>query len=214
MRPSVMLLDEPLSNLDARLRHRLRGDLRELQVRLGLTSVYVTHDQEEALALADRIAMMQHGRIVQVGGPNEIYAKPLSASIADFLGVGNILPVTVVDSTGVQITDSDITLRVAPYAGSAELRACIRGEDIAVGDDITDGMNILEGRLLTKEFLGASASYRVALAGGAELGVIGNKHRQLVANLGDAVRVGIPPEAVQVLPHDVAAPPARSDLAA
>jgi iron(III) transport system ATP-binding protein len=214
MRPSVMLLDEPLSNLDARLRHRLRGDLRELQVRLGLTSVYVTHDQEEALALADRIAMMQHGRIVQVGGPNEIYAKPLSASIADFLGVGNILPVTPVDATGVQITDSDITLRVAPYAASPDLRACIRGEDIVLGDDVTDGMNVLEGTLLTKEFLGASATYRVAVADGAELGIIGNKHRQLVANPGDAVRVGIPSDAVQVLPHDVTPTDPRVDLAA
>jgi iron(III) transport system ATP-binding protein len=183
-------------------------------VRLGLTSVYVTHDQEEALALADRIAMMQHGRIVQVGAPNEIYAKPLSASIADFLGVGNILPVTAVDSTGVHITDSDIALRVAPYAGSVELRACIRGEDIVLGDDITDGMNILEGKLLTKEFLGATATYRVALAGGAELGIIGSKHRQLVAGLGEAVRVGIPSDAVQVLPHDVAPPPSDTELAA
>jgi iron(III) transport system ATP-binding protein len=83
-----------------------------------------------------------------------------------------------------------------------------------MGDDITDGMNVLEGKLLTKEFLGASATYRVALAGGAELGIIGNKHRQLVANLGDAVRVGIPSDAVQVLPHDVAPPPSRADLAA
>jgi iron(III) transport system ATP-binding protein len=214
MAPSVMLLDEPLSNLDARLRHRLRGDLRELQVRLGLTSVYVTHDQEEALALADRIAMMQHGRIVQVGGPHEIYAKPRSASIADFLGVGNILPVTPADATAVTITGSDVTLRVEPYTVADDLKACIRGEDIALADDIADGMNVLEGRLLTKEFLGASATYRVALRGGAELDVIGGKHRQLDARPGDTVRVGIPADAVQVLPHDVAPPSSRPELAA
>ncbi|PJK23995.1 ABC transporter ATP-binding protein [Mycolicibacterium goodii] len=203
MEPSVMLLDEPLSNLDARLRHRLRGDLRELQTRLGLTSVYVTHDQEEALALADRIAMMQHGRIVQIGRPNEIYAKPLSASIADFLGVGNILPVQALDSTGVRIADSAVTLSVAPYDGAGELKACIRGEDIAVGDDVEPGMNVLEGKLLTKEFLGASATYRVAIADTAELEIIGGKHRQLTAAPGDTVRIGIPADAVQVLPHEV-----------
>jgi iron(III) transport system ATP-binding protein len=209
-----MLLDEPLSNLDARLRHRLRGDLRELQTRLGLTSVYVTHDQEEALALADRIAMMQHGRIVQVGAPNEIYAKPLSASIADFLGVGNIIAVEAIDSTGVRIPDTDVTLSVAPYDGAGELKACIRGEDIAVGDDIAAGMNVFEGRLLTKEFLGASAKYRVAIAGSAELEIIGSKHRQLTAASGDAVRVGIPADAVQVLPQDVQQSPAKVKAAA
>lgn len=203
MQPSVMLLDEPLSNLDARLRHRLRGDLRELQTRLGLTSVYVTHDQEEALALADRIAMMQHGRIVQIGRPNEIYAKPMSASIADFLGVGNILPVEALGPSGVRIAETGVMLSVAPYDGAGELKACIRGEDIAIGDDIAAGMNVLEGKLLTKEFLGASATYRVAIAEGAELDIIGSKHRQLCAEPGDTVRVGIPADAVQVLPTDV-----------
>lgn len=205
MQPSVMLLDEPLSNLDARLRHRLRGDLRELQTRLGLTSVYVTHDQEEALALADRIAMMQHGRIVQIGRPNEIYAKPLSASIADFLGVGNIVAVQALDSTGGRITGSAVTLNVAPYGDAEELKACIRGEDIAVGDDVEPGMNVLEGRLLAKEFLGASATYRVAVADNAELEIIGGKHRQLAAAPGDTVRIGIPADAIQVLPETVKA---------
>ncbi|OCB53087.1 ABC transporter ATP-binding protein [Mycobacterium vulneris] len=210
MQPSVMLLDEPLSNLDARLRHRLRGDLRELQTRLGLTSVYVTHDQEEALALADRIAMMQHGRIVQIGRPNEIYAKPLSASIADFLGVSNILPVEAIDSTGVRVSDSGLSLSVAPYDGAGDLKACIRGEDIAVGDDVTSGMNVLEARLLTKEFLGASATYRVALTDTAELEIIGSKHRQLDAAPGDTVRIGIPADVVQVLPKDVGPTAERS----
>ncbi|MGH3640686.1 MAG: ABC transporter ATP-binding protein [Mycobacterium sp.] len=214
MRPSVMLLDEPLSNLDARLRHRLRGDLRELQVRLGLTSVYVTHDQEEALALADRIAMMQHGRIVQIGGPNEIYAKPLSASIADFLGVGNIIAVDAIDATGVRITGTDVTLNVEPFSTGPDLKACIRGEDIVVGDDVAAHMNTLEGRLLAKEFLGASATYRLALNGGAEIEVIGSKHRQLHAAVGDSVRVGIPVDAVQVLPHDVSSPAIREEAAA
>ena len=84
------MLDEPLSNLDARLRDQLRMELREIQLHLGLTTVYVTHDQQEAFALADRIALMQGGRIVQIGGPTDIYDSPRSASIAHFLGVSNI----------------------------------------------------------------------------------------------------------------------------
>lgn len=100
MRPSVLLLDEPLSNLDARLRDRLRVELREIQQRLNLTCVYVTHDQSEALALADRIALMQNGRIVQTDRPERIYDTPSSASIADFLGVSNIFPCTEIGSRG------------------------------------------------------------------------------------------------------------------
>jgi len=206
MQPSVMLLDEPLSNLDARLRHRLRGDLRELQTRLGLTSVYVTHDQEEALALADRIAMMQQGRIVQISAPDEIYARPVSASVADFLGVGNILPVEPVDATGVRVAGTAVTLRVPEYARDRELRACIRSEDMALGDDVAPGMQTVEGRLLAREFLGATATYRIAIGEGVELQVMGGKHRQLQGRPGDAVRVGVPVEAVQVLPVDVVHP--------
>ncbi|RWR25182.1 ABC transporter ATP-binding protein [Agrococcus lahaulensis] len=202
MQPSIMLLDEPLSNLDARLRHRLRGDLRELQQRLGLTSVYVTHDQEEALALADRIAMMQHGRIVQIGAPDEIYSRPRSASIADFLGVGNILEVEPIDPTHVRLAGSDVVLQVPEYARASALRACIRGEDILVADERPDG-NILTGHVVTREFLGASAIYRVELAGGAHLEVYGSKHRPLHGGEGQQVRLSIAVDAIQVLPLDV-----------
>lgn len=202
MQPSIMLLDEPLSNLDARLRHRLRGDLRELQQRLGLTSVYVTHDQEEALALADRIAMMQHGRIVQIGTPDEIYGRPRSASIADFLGVGNILEVEAIDATHVKLAGSDITLRVPAYDRAPQLRAAIRGEDILMAEDRPDG-NIVTGHVLTREFLGASAIYRVELAPGVHVEVYGSKHRPLRSGEGQEVRLSIAVDAIQVLPLDV-----------
>jgi iron(III) transport system ATP-binding protein len=104
MRPSVLLLDEPLSNLDARLRERLRMELRELQLRLALTTVYVTHDQAEAFALADRIALMQKGRIVQIGTPEQIYKNPVCASVADFLGVGNIFSCTAGERGAMQLS--------------------------------------------------------------------------------------------------------------
>ncbi|GEK79096.1 ABC transporter ATP-binding protein [Agrococcus baldri] len=210
MQPSIMLLDEPLSNLDARLRHRLRGDLRELQQQLGLTSVYVTHDQEEALALADRIAMMQHGRIVQIGAPDEIYNRPRSASIADFLGVGNIIEVEPVDATHVRVAGSELTLQVPAYERAPELRACIRGEDILVAEDATGG-NEITATVVTREFLGASAIYRVELPGGAQLEVYGSKHRPLHAGAGQEVRLRIAVDAIQVLPLDVDDSP-RADV--
>ncbi|MCW4460012.1 ABC transporter ATP-binding protein [Microbacterium sp. MPKO10] len=204
MEPSVMLLDEPLSNLDARLRQRLRGDLRELQTRLGLTSIYVTHDQEEALALADRIAMMQFGRIVQIGTPSEIYARPLSASIADFLGVTNNIPVTALDSSMVQLVDSDVRLRVDGFEYADALRACIRAEDIVIGDDAASSSeNVVLGEIVTTEFHGATASYRVRVKGGVELNVLGTKHHATGLRPGDDVSLGIPSAAIQVIPLDV-----------
>ncbi|MFD2757361.1 ABC transporter ATP-binding protein [Gulosibacter faecalis] len=209
MQPSVMLLDEPLSNLDARLRTRLRADLRELQQRLGLTSIYVTHDQEEALALADRIAMMQFGRIVQIGSPREIYAKPRSASIADFLGVSNVLEVEQLDSTMVRISGTDVVLQVPEYARIDEVRACIRAEDIELGGG-TPGANQLKGRITTREFLGPTAVYRIQIGPDVQLEVTGSK-RQLLSQIeGDEVDLSIDVEAIQVLPVDVDEP--RADV--
>jgi iron(III) transport system ATP-binding protein len=204
MQPSVMLLDEPLSNLDARLRHRLRGDLRDLQHRLGLTSVYVTHDQEEALALADHIAMMQFGRIVQLGRPDEIYGRPLSASIADFLGVANILPVEAAGPGAVALTGTGIQLQVNGYVPSRELRACVRAEDILLADDApTDAPNTIEGTIATREFLGATATFRIRVSDGVELSVMGTKQQANRVSEGDRIRVHLPIDAVQVLPLEV-----------
>src|SRR5690606_10534552 len=130
MRPSVLLLDEPLSNLDARLRDRLRIELRGIQQRLGLTAGSGTHGPPAALALADKIALMQHGRIVQIGSPDEIYTRPATASAADFLGVGNIFPSTV---TGGVVTvegfDGGMRVGTMPEVNSEDLRACVRSED-------------------------------------------------------------------------------------
>ncbi|WP_432561709.1 ABC transporter ATP-binding protein [Kineococcus sp. SYSU DK003] len=209
MQPSVMLLDEPLSNLDARLRHRLRSDLRALQVRLGLTSVYVTHDQEEALALADRIAVMQFGRIVQFGRPQDLYARPASASIADFLGVGNILPVEPLGGDTVRVTGSGIGLRAgAPGVGAPgarDLRACIRAEDVLLGEEVVhgDGLNTFRGTVVSEEFQGATATHRIRLDDGCELTVFGSKRRRVERGADGLVDVAVPAEAVQVLPLDV-----------
>ncbi|UVC10817.1 ABC transporter ATP-binding protein [Rhizobium sp. TH2] len=102
LEPQVLLLDEPLSNLDARLRRRVRTEIRELQQRLGFTAVYVTHDQDEALAVSDRVVIMKDGEIAQVGTPRELYETPTSAFIADFMGEANVVDCEVLSSEGGQ----------------------------------------------------------------------------------------------------------------
>jgi iron(III) transport system ATP-binding protein len=108
LEPQVLLFDEPLSNLDAKLRRRMREDIRELQLSLGLTSVYVTHDQEEALAVSDRIIVMNKGRVAQVGTPLELYGTPRDSFVADFIGGANLIPCEIVGRT----SDKQITLRL------------------------------------------------------------------------------------------------------
>lgn len=107
LEPQVLLLDEPLSNLDARLRRKVRTDIRELQQRLGFTAVYVTHDQDEALAVSDRIIIMKDGEVAQSGAPRDLYEAPASAFIADFMGEANVIPCEVV---GIDGADADIRI--------------------------------------------------------------------------------------------------------
>ena len=127
--PSVLLMDEPLSNLDAKLRVQMRSIIKKLQRRLGITTIYVTHDQEEALAISDRIAVMNQGRVMQVGTPSEIYAKPENPFVAGFIGVSNFLNCDVTKCEGgmakVSIKgelDIDVPVRKS-YTGKAQLSA-------------------------------------------------------------------------------------------
>ncbi|WP_375001209.1 ABC transporter ATP-binding protein [Aeromicrobium sp. CTD01-1L150] len=206
MEPSVLLLDEPLSNLDARLRDRLRLELRELQQRLGLTSIYVTHDQEEALALADRIALMQFGRIVQVGPPHEIYENPASASIADFLGVNNILPAKRLGASSVTVEGFDRALRTHDVpTHSGELRACFRAEDIQVSAAATPYDDGFDGTVVSAGFQGATIRYLIRTTQGAELNAVTSKRDGALLRPDDAVSLRVEPDAIQVLPVEVEA---------
>ena len=124
VRPACLLLDEPLSNLDTRLRHQMRGEIRRICRTTGLTTVYVTHDQKEALSIADRIAIMSAGKVVQVGTPAELYARPASAFVAEFLGQSNLIPGRIVE-------------RIAPGAGAAGERVRVEtalGSLVALAD--------------------------------------------------------------------------------
>jgi iron(III) transport system ATP-binding protein len=169
--PQVLLLDEPLSNLDAKLRLRARGWLRELQTRLKLTTLYVTHDQDEALALSDRIAVMSAGRIVQLGTPRQIYREPENAFIADFVGHSNILagaPLRHADgSFGVTLADRQtLSLAEAPAgAPTPTLQVAIRPEHVVLraAGTATPAVNVLHGRILQRDFLGTRFEYLIAI---------------------------------------------------
>jgi ABC-type Fe3+/spermidine/putrescine transport system ATPase subunit len=173
IRPEVLLLDEPLSNLDAKLRVDMRGEIRELQQRLNITTVYVTHDQEEALAVSQRIAVMQAGRIEQLGGPREIYHRPVSLFVARFMGMTNVLPGIVTGREGVQahVRVGAVELVVADAAArqSEAVTLCLRPEAlriIAPGTVSAPGEARLEGMVTNAEFLGALTRLDLELPGG------------------------------------------------
>ncbi|MFN4001871.1 ABC transporter ATP-binding protein [Microcella sp.] len=182
-RPRVLLLDEPLSALDAKVRVQLREQIRGIQTELGITTVFVTHDQEEALAVADRVAVMRAGRIEQIGTPEELYARPASAFVADFVGLSNRMPGTVVDGS-VAVGAQRLPL-IDPDAPSGTAVALVRPEDIvfaAEGD--ADARRAV---VLTTSFLGSLRRTRVRLDGGIEVTVQHEVGRHLAA--GEAVHV-------------------------
>ena len=160
--PSVLLMDEPLSNLDAKLRVQMRSVIKKLQRRLGITTIYVTHDQEEALAISDRIAVMKDGEIMQIGTPNEIYAKPANPFVAGFIGVSNFMDCDV-DGENVTI-QGELTVKVPVrkhYVGKGKISA--RPEQLFFSDS---GM---PGKVLFSTFLGDFIEYEVKLDNGQEL---------------------------------------------
>ncbi|ALN75189.1 ABC transporter ATP-binding protein [Aureimonas sp. AU20] len=164
LEPQVLLLDEPLSNLDARLRRQVRTEIRELQQRLGFTAVYVTHDQEEALAVSDRIVVMKDGAIAQAGTPRELYESPASPFIADFIGEANVVACEVV-----RIGDGRLAARlgglVHPVSGAGAregaARLAIRPNALFLQDHRPDGF---EGRVASAAYLGDHIEYEVETA--------------------------------------------------
>ncbi len=173
VQPEILLLDEPLSNLDAKLREQLRGEMRELQRRLGMTFVYVTHDQEEALSLSDWVAVMNNGRVEQAGDPWEIYYRPRTAFIADFIGTVNLVPASVVDVIGgsatVSFGEHRASVRVPEalhVASGASVRLCIRPEALTLrrADAHADGL-VVKGTIARSAFLGDLMRYWVNVDG-------------------------------------------------
>ena len=159
--PGLLLLDEPLSALDARVRLRLRDEVKALQRRLGVTTVMVTHDQEEALAMADRIVVMNHGEIEQIGSALEIYREPASPFVADFVGKVNVLAGTAEDG-GVRVGTSLLKCNGSGAVAGHAVKLYLRPEDIVARPIAPGDSNVLDARIEKIEFLGSYCLVRVA----------------------------------------------------
>ncbi|SAK79030.1 ABC transporter ATP-binding protein [Caballeronia ptereochthonis] len=167
--PKLLLLDEPLSALDAKLREAMQVEIRLLQQRLGITTIMVTHDQREAMTMADEIVVMEKGRIAQVGKPLDIYRNPVSEFVADFIGLGNILPVTHDGGDRIGLPGGQqIIVDAAPRANGAagEVRLLIRPEDVSMRAAVASpGPNVLAGKVTFIRDVGASLEATIDCAG-------------------------------------------------
>lgn len=152
--PNLLLLDEPLSALDAKVRVHLRQELKEFHRRLGLTTVMVTHDQEEALTIADRIFVMDKGEIMQFGTPMEIYSKPINPFVANFIGMSNFIEGTVEDSNNVQIAERSLQIDCAGFSKGEKVKLAVRPECIQLTANKAK-TNIFSGKVVDIEFLGS-----------------------------------------------------------
>jgi len=191
IRPRVLLMDEPLSNLDAKLRLEMRDMILELQRATRITTVFVTHDQEEALALSDRIAVMKGGRVAQQGTPHSLYAMPQSAYVADFVGSANLLPVTVEAPGRVILGGQALHVDTGSVAPGAPGQLVLRPEALGLQSDAAlAGENALAARVLGRQYLGAKTLYRLALTDGQELRVDEAGAAFFVS--GDSVRLVVP----------------------
>lgn len=167
MEPKVLLMDEPLSNLDQKLRHTMRTTIRRIQQDLKITTIFVTHDQEEAMSMADRVAVMKDGQVIQIGTPTELYSQPASPFIADFVGTSNILPGKVITSKAnesvVQINGKQI--KSTYQTDKEEVNVIIRPENITILSEGTPSsesdVNIFEGKINQSTYLGSAVRYEV-----------------------------------------------------
>jgi iron(III) transport system ATP-binding protein len=198
MEPRLLLLDEPLSNLDAKLRERMRFELKRLQRELGITTVYVTHDQSEALALSHSIAVMNGGRIEQVGSPREIYQRPGSQFVADFVGSTNFLRGSVAGADaapGFYRIESEIgkikARAVEALAAGEAVTVSVRPEDIELSETKPEGENVWEGTVDQKVFLGESVDFQVAVG---ERRLQSRGHPSLRTRVGEPIYLRMDPE--------------------
>ncbi len=202
--PGLLLLDEPLSALDAKVRVHLRHEVKDLQRRLGVTTVMVTHDQEEALTMADRIVVMNHGVIEQIGTPLEIYREPATSFVADFIGTMNFVTGSVSGKDMVRLGDVDLACEADGLATGTAVTVAVRPEDIVVQDVRSGAANTFEARIDEMEFLGSF--YRADLVSErlgqarlrADLSI--NLIRSQGIDQGDALPVLLPRERIRVYP--------------
>ena len=174
--PRVLLMDEPLSNLDAKLRVQIRESIADLQREIGITTVFVTHDQEEALAVSGRIALMNRGRIEQIGTPQEVYARPATAYVADFIGAANLIDVDIVGSgtdagtARVRVQGLELLVGTNGHQPAGKASIAARPEDLRLSS-AGGAANALPGRIERRRYLGSKVTYRIRLGGGQTVAV-------------------------------------------
>jgi len=200
--PTVLLLDEPLSALDAKIRVTLRHEIRAIQRQLGITTVYVTHDQEEALSLSDRVVVMSDGRIEQIGTPFEVYNFPTTAFVASFVGTLNVLPTQVIDpgtgSLSVAGQPFRISQPISARVGST-IALALRPEMVSLGEG-RNGSNVLRGKVADVSFLGSIVRIRIEVADDVNVTLDEfNEPTLVLPKLGDSTAVSFPAEGPLVL---------------
>ena len=203
LNPSVLLLDEPLGALDAKLRKALQIELKALQETIGITFIYVTHDQEEALTMSDRLAVMSSGRIQQVGSPSEVYEEPSTAYVADFLGVSNLMSALGDGGGRVRLGDFEFTAARGDHTARGPIRIVVRPERVLLEDQQTSGENRIPGMVERVLYVGPVIQVLVHLAHGETLQAwIPNRGGDPPWQQGTAVSVHLPPDAIRVLVDD------------
>ncbi len=204
MEPKVLLMDEPLSNLDAKLREQMRTEIREIQQRLGITSVYVTHDQVEAMSLSDRIVVMNQGRIEQAGTPQQIYRQPRTAFVANFIGRTNFVDATVhaaadgwlqVDALGGLVA---VPMPEQPRQPGDQISIVVRPDWLKLSESSDAGA--IQGTIIRSTYLGSQVEYEVSVAGQTLIAVENDPRHVVVIPSGATVAVEFVNEALYVLP--------------
>jgi spermidine/putrescine transport system ATP-binding protein len=204
LRPRVLLLDEPLGALDARLRKDLQVELKALQEEIGVTFIFVTHDQEEALTMSDRIAVMNKGHVEQAGPPQAVYEDPETLFVADFLGVSNLVTATAEGQDGdccnLRVAERLIRARQGAITSRGDVKAMIRPERVTVEPPGSEGPNRLPGLVEHSVFLGSFRELRVRILGGSLIKAIApNDGTPMAYEQGAPVTLHFPSESLRVL---------------
>lgn len=204
--PGILLMDEPLSNLDAKLRLKMRADIRDLQKKLNITTIYVTHDQEEALAVSDRIAVLKKGEIQQIGKPHEIYLSPVNQFVANFIGSTNFLTARISEDVNkgsiVTVANKEYPIVLKkPYSGPAIYS--VRPEQIKIKRTSSDGP-FVKGVIVEATFLGEKVEYKVQLRHTTEIIQVNEHavHYDLLMNKGEHVELYLNPEEAVLFSED------------
>jgi len=212
LNPAVLLLDEPLGALDAKLRRALQVELKALQERVGITFLYVTHDQEEALTMSDRLAVMSNGCIAQLGSPRQVYEEPTDAFVADFLGISNLMEAVALGPGGgdglggascrLKLGDFELRATCGALDALGDVKLAIRPERVQLRPYGDTGLNRVPGMVERVVFLGSASQVLARLAPGATLHcLLHNDGEPVTWRQGDPVSVELPPDALRVLPN-------------